>query len=108
MKERSVETYLVDELEKIGCDCPKVISPNRAGFVDRLCIPPLGLRTDFLELKAPTGTVDPLQLYEHGQLEKRGQRHELLYTKRAVDRYVAEKAREIHLRANHLATRPKQ
>lgn len=102
MKENAVETYLVSELEKIGCDCPKFVSPSRSGVVDRLCIAPLGLRTDFIECKAPDKKLEPLQVYERDQLRLRGQRHELIDTKAKVDRYVAEKAREIHLRAEHL------
>jgi hypothetical protein len=102
MKENAVETYLVSELKKIGCDCPKFVSPTRAGVVDRLCIPPLGLRTDFIECKAPDKELEPLQRHERDMLMRRGQRHELLDTKAKVDRYVADKAREIHLRADHL------
>lgn len=103
MREASVEAYLVNELEKIGCDCPKFVSPSRSGVVDRLCIPPLGLRTDFIETKAPDKKLEPLQAYERKQLLARGQRHEVIDTKAKVDRYVAEKRREIHLRAEHLA-----
>lgn len=103
MKENAVETYLVAELEKIGCDCPKFVSPSRSGVVDRLCIPPLGLRTDFIECKAPGNELEPLQDHERRQLVKRGQRHEVIDSKAKVDRYVAEKAREIRLRADHLA-----
>ncbi|NUX58686.1 VRR-NUC domain-containing protein [Paraburkholderia youngii] len=103
MKENAVETYLVRELEKIGCDCPKFVSPSRSGVVDRLCIPPLGLRTDFIECKAPGKDLDPLQVYERDMLRRRGQRHEVIDTCAKVDRYVAEKQREIQLRAQHLA-----
>lgn len=102
MKENAVETYLVSELEKIGCDCPKFVSPSRSGVVDRLCIPPLGLRTDFIECKAPGKPLEPLQKHERDMLVRRGQRHEVLDTKAKVDRYVAEKQREIRLRAEHL------
>jgi hypothetical protein len=103
MKENAVETYLVSELEKIGCDCPKFVSPSRSGVVDRLCIPPLGLRTDFIECKAPGKPLEPLQRHERDMLARRGQRHEVIDTKAEVDRYVADKAREIRLRAGHLA-----
>jgi hypothetical protein len=103
MRETSVESYLVDQLEKIGCDCPKHVNPNRNGGVDRLCIPPLGLRTDFLECKAPGRDLELLQGYERDRLVRLGQRHERVDTKARVDRYVAEKQREIHLRAQHLA-----
>jgi hypothetical protein len=103
MKENAVETYLVSELEKIGCDCPKFVSPSRAGVVDRLCIPPLGLRTDFIECKAPGKDLEPLQRHERDMLRRRGQRHEKIDTKAKVDQYVADKAREIQLTAQHLA-----
>lgn len=104
MKENAVETYLVSELEKIGCDCPKFVSPSRSGVVDRLCIPPLGLRTDFIECKAPGRDLEPLQRHERDQLRRRGQRHLMIDTKAKVDQYVADKAREIQLRAQYLAT----
>jgi hypothetical protein len=103
MKENAVETYLVEQLEKIGCDCPKFVSPSRSGVVDRLCIPPLGLRTDFIECKAPGKEMAPLQAHERERLLRRGQRHEVIDTKAKVDRYVAEKLREISLRADYLA-----
>jgi hypothetical protein len=103
MKENAVETYLVQQLEKIGCDCPKFVSPSRSGVVDRLCIPPLGLRTDFIECKAPRKELEPLQAHERDMLVRRGQRHEVIDSKAKVDRYVADKTREIRLRAGHLA-----
>ena len=105
MKENAVETYLVKQLELIGCDCPKFVSPGRAGVNDRLCIPPLGLSVDFIETKAPSKTLDPLQEYWKSRLEHRGQRHFTLDTKARVDSYVAEKGREIALRAKYLASR---
>lgn len=105
MKESAIENYLVEQLEAIGCDVPKFVSPSRSGVVDRLCIPPLGLPTDYLECKRPGGKLEPLQEDERDKLKRLGQRHETVDTKARVDRYVAEKAREIHLRAKHLAER---
>lgn len=59
-RERDIETYLRDEVRKIGGKAYKFLSPGNDGVPDRLiCLP--GGRVVFVELKAPGKTSTVLQ-----------------------------------------------
>lgn len=60
MKESVLERRLVREVERLGGQAPKWVSPGHRGVPDRLVILPGG-RTVFVEMKAPGKPLAPLQ-----------------------------------------------
>ena len=71
MRERSIESRLVAEVRRSGGIAPKFVSPGLDGVPDRLILLPGG-KFAFAELKAPGGTLRPLQSLRKRQLEKLG------------------------------------
>ncbi len=59
-KEVSLEQVLVFEVEKRGGLCWKFTSPGTVGVPDRIVIVPGG-RVAFVEMKSPTGKLQPIQ-----------------------------------------------
>ena len=71
MREKNIETRLVAEVRRRGGLAPKFVSPGLDGVPDRLILLPGG-KIVFAELKAPGGTLRPLQSLRKRQLEKLG------------------------------------
>lgn len=71
MRERSIESSLVAEVRRRGGIATKFVSPGLDGVPDRLILLPGG-KFAFAELKAPGGTLRPLQSLRKRQLEKLG------------------------------------
>lgn len=70
MKEREVETKLVDEVKKAGGICPKWVSPGMNGMPDRIVILPGCI--GFVEVKAPGKKLRALQKRQHARLRHLG------------------------------------
>lgn len=84
MRERDIESYLVDGCRRIGALCYKWTSPGRAGVPDRICVFPGG-RVVFVELKAPGKKPTHAQLREHARLREYGQKVVVVDSTEGVD-----------------------
>ena len=73
MRERDIESHLVDLAERYGWLVRKIRYIGRNGAPDRMLIDPDGNVT-FVELKAPGKRAKPLQHHEHIRLTTYGQR----------------------------------
>lgn len=71
MREKFIEQKLVNEVKKRGGICPKFTSPGFDGVPDRLVFLPMG-RMAFVEFKAPSKKMRPLQIRRKKQLESLG------------------------------------
>ena len=71
MREKCIETYLRDEVEKIGGKAFKFSSPGNNGLPDRVVLLPGGI-VKFVELKKPGEDLRPIQRYRKRQFEKLG------------------------------------
>lgn len=71
MLEKYIEKQLIAEVKKLGGICPKFISPSFDGVPDRLVLLPRG-RLAFVEAKAPSKKMRPLQVKRKRQLEQLG------------------------------------
>lgn len=71
MREKQIESKLVQAVRKKGGLCLKFVSPNFDGMPDRLILFPGG-KIAFAELKAPSKKPRPLQLARHKALMKLG------------------------------------
>lgn len=69
MTEKQIESYLRDEVKKIGGKAYKFVSPGNAGVPDRLIVFPGG-RIIFVELKAPGKVSTPLQTRKQNELRR--------------------------------------
>lgn len=79
--ERDVERALVNEVERLGGICIKLVSPGSAGVPDRICLLPGG-RIGFAELKRPLGGIrSKLQIIWSMRIRDRGFRSEFIRTK---------------------------
>ncbi len=71
MKEKEIETYLRMRISSFGGRAYKFISPGNDGVPDRLvCLP--GGKVIFVELKAPSGKLRPLQSAQIRKLQDLG------------------------------------
>lgn len=71
MRERNIESKLVNAVRAKGGMCLKLISPGMDGMPDRIVLLP-GARKGFVEVKAPGKKPRPLQLKRHEQLRNLG------------------------------------
>ncbi len=71
MREKTIETKLVQAVRAKGGLAPKFTSPGFDGVPDRLVLLPGG-KIAFIELKAPGKTLRPLQVRRKRQLEALG------------------------------------
>jgi|GEM_PF-669489 len=77
LREVSLESRLVHEVEKRGGLCWKFTSPGTVGVPDRLVIAPGG-KVAFVEMKAPRGKLQPIQRKRADELIARGAKWYLL------------------------------
>ena len=71
MREKQIESKLVQAVRLAGGMCPKLVSPGTDGMPDRLVLLP-GCRIGFVEVKAPGKEPRPLQTQRHRQLRALG------------------------------------
>ena len=71
MREKTIETKLVQAVRAKGGLAPKFTSPGFDGVPDRLVLLPGG-KLAFIELKAPGKMLRPLQVRRKRQLEALG------------------------------------
>lgn len=70
-REKDIEKWLKEKIERAGGLAFKFVSPGSTGVPDRLVILPGG-RVHFLELKSETGRLSSLQIWQIGRLKKLG------------------------------------
>lgn len=87
MRERDIETYLRNEIKKIGGKAYKWESPGNAGVPDRIIFLPNG-QVHLVELKAPGKKPTALQLAQHRKLSQLGQQVYVLDSKEAVNGFI--------------------
>ena len=71
MREKTLESKLVEAVRIMGGICPKLTSPGNGGMPDRLVLLPGG-RMAFIEVKGHGMQPRPLQLRRHGMLRRLG------------------------------------
>lgn len=71
MREKTVESKLVQAVKSMGGIAFKFVSPGYDGVPDRLVLLPKG-KIAFIELKAPGKKLRPLQVRRKGQIERLG------------------------------------
>lgn len=68
-RENKVETYLKQEVKKLGGTSRKWVSPGHDGVNDQILFVP-HLPAFFVEVKTIDGTLSPVQKREHARLRK--------------------------------------
>lgn len=98
MKESKIEGYLVRKVRAAGGEIRKVRWIGRQGAPDRLVMWPSDMdnppRLDWIELKAPHGTLRPAQIREHARMKDCGQKVRVLNTIDKIDQYLWEIGRD--------------
>lgn len=84
--EKQIETYLRDQLKKIGGIAMKFVSPGHAGVPDRIVI--FNSQVIFVELKAPGKEPSPLQKATHTMLRSKGVRVEIIDSKEQIKNFI--------------------
>lgn len=101
MRESSVEQFLFSEVALLDGHAFKFVSPGQNGVVDRIVVLPF-LPVWFVELKAPSKTLESLQADHRAWLIARGQLWAMLDTKAKVASWIAQRKMQLHL-LRHLA-----
>lgn len=89
MLEKDVEGYLRKQIEKLGGECYKWVSPGNSGVPDRIILLPQG-RLIFVETKKPGEKARALQKYFHKHLRKLGFDVRVIDTIEGVDQFIDE------------------
>ena len=89
MKEKHIETRLVNAVRSQGGMCPKFVSPGTDGVPDRIILL-TGGRIAFAETKAPGKKMRPLQVKRKGQLEALGFRVYCIDRPEQINTVIAE------------------
>lgn len=71
IRESRIERRLVDAVKKAGGHAYKFTSPGQAGVPDRIVLLPDG-EVVFAEVKAPGGSVSPIQRVEISRIRRLG------------------------------------
>ena len=89
MLEKNIEAHLVKRVKEIGGIAYKFVSPAHRGVADRVVCLPNGV-VWFVELKAPSGRLSPLQKVFEDDMARLRQRYVCLWSKEQVDAWVNE------------------
>lgn len=87
VRERDVESYLVQRLDEIGLPCLKFNPEGKVGMPDRLVLLPEG-KVIWVELKTKGGHLEEIQRLQHKRLGDLGHRVVVIWDKSGVDRLV--------------------
>jgi len=93
-RERDIERFLKDEVQKLGGWCPKWVSPGNMGVPDRICFFPNGLIV-FVEVKAPGKKPTKLQTIQIKRLNNYKQEAVVIDSKENVKIFI-ETVLELH------------
>ena len=90
--EKQIETYFCKQVAlKLGGHAYKLTSPAHRGVADRVVCLPDG-STWFVELKAPSGRLSPLQKVFQSDMARLNQNYACLWSKEHVDEWIKERA----------------
>ena len=89
MREKTIETKLVQAVRAKGGLAPKFTSPGFDGVPDRLILLPGG-KVAFIELKAPGKTLRPLQERRKAQIERLGIRVYVIDSETQIEEVLRE------------------
>lgn len=89
VRERDIEAYLRDEIQKVGGRAYKFVSPGNNGVPDRMILLPGG-RIVFVETKAPGKTPTALQSAQISKIRAFGFKVYVIDSKAGVDELVQE------------------
>lgn len=89
VRERDVESYLMDKLKDAGIPCVKFIPDGKVGMPDRLVLLPDG-KVIWVELKTKGGHLEEIQKLQHKRLGDLGHRVFVVWSKGDVDELVQE------------------
>ncbi|MDY2895335.1 MAG: VRR-NUC domain-containing protein [Candidatus Enterosoma sp.] len=89
MLEKEIERELVKEVKSLGGLCWKFTSPSTNGVPDRVVMLPRG-RFAFIELKAPSKKLRPIQVKRNKQLKMLGVKVFVLDSKEMVKEVLHE------------------
>ena len=89
MRESTIEAWLVRGVEGRGGLCYKFVSPGNKGVPDRIVITPDG-RTEYVELKSPTGRLSPMQKFQRDELKARNVTVHVLNSVEQVEKFMRE------------------
>ena len=92
MLEKNIEAHLVKRVKEIGGIAYKFVSPAHRGVADRVVCLPNGV-VWFVELKAPSGRLSPLQKVFEDDMARLRQRYVCLWSKEQVDVWVKEQSK---------------
>jgi len=87
MKESTIEKHLVAQVKAIGGVAYKFTSPSNRGVADRVVCLPDG-STWFVELKAPSGRLSPLQKHFQSEMARMNQNYACLWSKEHVEEWI--------------------
>ena len=85
--EKDIESYLREEVKKVGGNAYKFNSPENAGVPDRIVLLPRS-RIVFIELKAPGAVPRPLQKVQISKIKKFGFPVLVIDSKEKVDLFI--------------------
>jgi hypothetical protein len=87
VRERDVESYLVEELKKRGVACVKFIPDSKIGMPDRMVLLP-DQRVLWVELKTDNGRLEEIQKLQHKRLRDIGHKVVVVWSKEDVDKLL--------------------
>jgi hypothetical protein len=87
VKESTIEKYFVAQVKAAGGVAFKFVSPSNRGVSDRIVCLPDG-STWFVELKAPSGRLSPLQRHFQSEMARLNQNYACLWSKEHVDEWI--------------------
>lgn len=86
VRENKVEAYLRKQVQQLGGDTRKWVSPGRDGVPDQVCI--LNGRVIFVEVKTIDGRLSEPQKREHARLRELGAIVTTVYGQQGVDALI--------------------
>jgi len=98
--EKQVESYLKQEIAKLGGEAYKFVSPGRKFVVDRICVCPRGIIV-FVEVKGNGKEPTPPQMREIERLQKKGHEACWVNSRERVDELINVIKEEINERIRY-------
>ena len=89
MREKQVESWLVESIKKIGGRAYKWTSPGNAGVPDRIVLLP-GERIIFVELKTDSGRLTKIQQIQIRRIRELGFRCEVIHGRKEAEEFINE------------------
>jgi hypothetical protein len=90
MREKTIEQYFINQVEKHGGEADKFVSPGKRGMPDRIIFVDDNGTVAFAEIKKPGEEPTELQYYRLRCLRHKGLKAEYLDSHEAVDQFIKE------------------